>query len=554
MKVLVVDDEQHVRDAIKLLMDWERYGISSVYEASDVQSAIAIMKREQPEIVFTDMIMPGQSGVELLEWIQHHAGLTKAIVISGHDDFEYVRGTVKHGGIDYILKPIDPEELHAAVSKAVQLREEEEQERSRERRRTIEMNQIKPVYWDQMFSQLLNEPSYYRSIRENLRDEFKIAPLTHPECQVAILHLDTMNRRVRQKFASGKDLLFFSLINICNEFLTAEGRGYAFRCWNSASEIVLLLWEDLSASGSLLESLNEAIGRTLGGRFEFGLGRVHPFPEGLPESFREAGIALRQRDLLRRSRWIHPYLPEQETAPSLSLHLTDFEESLRFAVSSGQERRITEAVGRWFEAVARLPLIPLQQFELWIQEYEVLRTAWHNQYAADAEDPERTNARMREQGPCIIPLTDEGTLSVEQWRKELTGSLMELSRRIEENRKRERNGIYEIERYIRQHYDEEVALHDLSARFHLSREYISRKFKQVFGENLSDYTTRIRMSKAKELLANRNLKVAQVAAMVGYVDEKYFSKVFKKYEGHTPNEYRMRHKGKDDSATSESGR
>lgn len=97
-----------------------------------------------------------------------------------------------------------------------------------------------------------------------------------------------------------------------------------------------------------------------------------------------------------------------------------------------------------------------------------------------------------------------------------------------------------IEEYLQQHYQEEINLQDIADRFYLSREYISRKFKQDYGATITDYVTGIRMDKARKLLANPYLKIYEVAYGVGYGNEKYFSKVFKKYTGHTPNEYRQK--------------
>lgn len=537
MKVLIVDDEQHVREAIRLLVGWEELGIETIFEAQDAESAMAILEQEQPEIVFTDMMMPGRSGIELMEWIQKAQERTKVIVVSGHDDFDYVRGAVKYGGLDYILKPIDPDELQSAVVKAVGQRRKEDQEMARDQQRNIkmaiEMNQIKPVYWDKMFSHLLNEPDYYRTIEDHLREDFGLQPEAGMMCRTAILSLETMEKGIRSKFSSGLDLLFFSLINICNEYLKREQSGVAFRYWNSRSEIVLVLWKKLGAAPSLLQSLNDAIHRTLGGRFEFGLGTAHPFPQGLPFSYREAMAALKQRELLNRTTWIHSYSKVMEEPEAASLHFTDYEERIRFALVSGREEQIHQAVDEWFGAVSKLPAIRLKQVEQWMQEYNVLRTTWLEPLST--LDPEESEIGA---SPYILPLNDQGKLSLSQWKKELTDQLLQLSGLMAEGRQREQNIIYEIEQYIRRHYNEEVSLQEIANRFYLSREYISRRFKQVFKINYSDFVTNIRISKAKELLHSPDLKISQVAGMVGFPDEKYFSKVFKKMVGQSPNDYR----------------
>lgn len=103
MKALIVDDEEHVRKAIRLLVPWDRFGVSMVMEASDGKEAISLISAERPEILFTDMMMPNMGGVELLRWTAEHAPGTKLIVISAHNDFDLVQNTV--GNMHHRLYP-----------------------------------------------------------------------------------------------------------------------------------------------------------------------------------------------------------------------------------------------------------------------------------------------------------------------------------------------------------------------------------------------------------------------------------------------------------------
>lgn len=98
--------------------------------------------------------------------------------------------------------------------------------------------------------------------------------------------------------------------------------------------------------------------------------------------------------------------------------------------------------------------------------------------------------------------------------------------------------VLEIREYLNRNYAQEMTLQHIAERFFISRENVSRKFKQITGENLSDYLTSLRVDKAKTLLQNTNLRLSQIAELVGYEDEKYFSRVFKKSTGVTPREYR----------------
>lgn len=533
MKALIVDDEKHVREAIRLLIDWPSEGIDEVFEAHDGEAGIEMIQKENPEIVFTDMMMPVLNGAGLLEWIQKHAPRTKTVVISGHDDFEFVRHTIKCGGMDYILKPIDPAELREVVRKAVQSRLEEDRARLIAQRRNMEINQIKPVYWDKIFSDLLAHPQNYSTVRYSVDEEFGI-PRHTKECRIAVLNMDTMPPGIRRKFQSGMDLLFFSLINICNEYLFGPHKGYAFRNWNNESEIVLLFWRDCGNAETLIGQINDGIHRTLGGRFEFGLGHARPFPDGISQSFQDAVMALRQRNLLTRHPLLH--IPKTDGVPKLPLHFTDYEETLLLAVKSGSEKQVVAALDQWFDAVRQHSYISMEQMELWRNEYHVWKGRWDKQLL---EEKRMENLKLSSWSSTIYSLFGEdGTLSIDLWRKEWTANIAQLSMLYVKQQSEDSHVIFEIAKYIQTHYNEEIALQDISSQFFLSREYISRKFKREFKENISDYIGRIRIEKAKLLLLNPHYRISQIAEMVGYPDDKYFSKVFKKFTGLSPNEYR----------------
>jgi two-component system response regulator YesN len=105
MKALIVDDEKHVREGIKLLGAWEENDINDIYEAGNGEEAIQLIQTYKPEIIFTDMKMPKMGGVQLLEWIKENMPTSKTIVVTGYDDYQYMRKAIHFGSSDYLLKP-----------------------------------------------------------------------------------------------------------------------------------------------------------------------------------------------------------------------------------------------------------------------------------------------------------------------------------------------------------------------------------------------------------------------------------------------------------------
>ena len=122
----------------------------------------------------------------------------------------------------------------------------------------------------------------------------------------------------------------------------------------------------------------------------------------------------------------------------------------------------------------------------------------------------------------------------DRWREQISGRLYAASRVLTQIHSKDNHIIHDIAHYLEQHYHEEISLQQIAGKFFLSREYISRKFKQEFGVTLSDFLGRIRIDKAKTLLLNPQIRIAQIAEMVGYQDEKYFSKVFKRWRVSRP--------------------
>lgn len=535
MIAMIIDDEKHVRDAIKLLVPWTTLGIDTVLEAQDGAEAVEMLGHHRPQLIFTDMMMPLMNGMELMVWLSENLPSAKTIVISGHDEFDLVRHAIKHGGVDYILKPIDAEQLVETVQKTVAQIRKEQDERRQQQSLNMEMNQIKPVYWDTIWSNLVSEPKTYEKHAKEIAEEYGIGPDV-TSFRLAVLSLDTISGKLKDRFWSQWDLVYFSLMNVCNEVLTADSGqriGVAFRFWNSENEIALLLFRELDRSEAVFLRIQECIMNTFQSSMDIGVSGMHPFPDKLKEAYSEAKQALRRRNLLAKQKRIHEYDSHPPQSSGL-LSMSEYAEAIRLAVRSGSEDQIRKSVGEWIDAVRRLPSINTEQLELWWHEYNTLKSRWSSEWFGDGT----SSLRAQDDTPFHVPMDDDGRLSIDMWEQQLVRSLNELSKHMLKSQQQDSNVMFEIAKYIRNHYHQDITLQEIANHFYLSREYISRKFKQEFGQNLSDYLSGIRIEKAKLLLLNPHLRISQVAAMVGYEDEKYFSKVFKKTVGVSPNEYR----------------
>ncbi|OWA35423.1 hypothetical protein B9G55_12330 [Saccharibacillus sp. O16] len=454
MKVLIVDDEAHVREAIRLLIDWELYDPAEVLEASSGREAIAMIERHAPQIVLTDMIMPAGGGIDLLEWISRSAPDIKTLVISGHGDFDFARQTLRYGGMDYLLKPIDGDQLNDAFARAVDSWRTSEESRRRLREQTMEVNRFKPVYRDKLCSDLLGSAVARASADQELIREFMLTdePRT---VRSAVLRLGE-HSPLWQRYAGRTDLLFFTLANVANEVLGHGRDGYAFRNLGREREMPIFFWAAAAHAGEKLVRINAGIASVLGESLHFGLGGcADGLAEGLRASYLQAEEALNQRTAI------------QAAAVPAGTHAARSRTGISGAGSNAASSAVPPALS--------------------------------------AEGSEYIHAF--EGGPA-------GAAGA---------------------------GVMEdIAAYIREHYREDLTLQDLADRFFLSREYISRRFKREFGENVFDYLANVRLERAKRLLLDSDMLVVRIAELVGYQDEKYFSRVFKKTTGCSPNEFRRK--------------
>jgi two-component system response regulator YesN len=118
-QVVIIDDEPWTREVLRSLGAWERLGLKVVGEASDGESGLLLVRQLRPDIVLTDIKMPLMGGIELVEAVRRTDERTRVIMVSGYDDFAYVRSAMRMDVTDYLLKPVKAAELNAQLQKCV---------------------------------------------------------------------------------------------------------------------------------------------------------------------------------------------------------------------------------------------------------------------------------------------------------------------------------------------------------------------------------------------------------------------------------------------------
>ncbi|MCV9885324.1 response regulator transcription factor [Metabacillus halosaccharovorans] len=522
MKAIIIDDETHVREGLLLLAEWKRFGIQKVFEAKDGEEAQNLIIQNQPEIIFTDMNMPNFDGIKLLKWLSKNEIKSKIIVISGYDDFHYMRNAITYGSYDYLLKPIDPGLLNETLERAVSdwKKEALQRESTNETNRVI--NEVKPLYWDYLFSNIIANQVVSDETVQKIKKEFGVL-VNKVECTISLIFISS---KIIEKFDNDKDLAFFTLLNISNEIVRSKQSGFCFRNINKENEIVVLLWNSKNEI-EILKKIQTEIYKFSGINALFVVGKPLSL---IKEAYHSARKTLLKHNMMECSKRNNIVCYEDITTGP-NLHLFDFAEDIKWAVQSSSTEQMEEIMQKIFYALESKHVLSYEQVSVWEEQFEILRKNWLKEYNTNEDVAFYKGTNYWD---------DKGRFSFNKFKEEKRKEFYELIHLLNDVRyKKETNSIQEIEAYLRKNYEKDITLQEIAERFFLSREYISRKFKQEYHETLTNYLTKIRIEKAKELLENPHLKVYEISYKVGYPNEKYFSKVFKKLVGVTPNVYRI---------------
>ncbi|WP_058307331.1 response regulator transcription factor [Gracilibacillus massiliensis] len=523
MKAIIIDDEKHVREGILLLADWDHVGITEVLEATDGEEGIQLIKEHQPEIIFTDMNMPNKDGITLLKWIHSSDVESKTIVVSGYDDFHYMRSALFYGSFDYILKPMDRDLLNETLERAVHKWQEQDEKRQSLLEKDQVINEVKPLYWDQLFTGMIYQKHLSAATIQKMQKEFRM-DVDKVKCMVSILPI---HKLLIKKFNGDRDVAFFAILNIVNEVIRNKNCGIGFRNLNKEDEIIILLW-NAPQPHFVLEKIYAIIYQFIKMKCTIFMGdemacALH--------SYQSASMVLQKYHLLE-GEVEKKVVTTNEINQKANLHLLDYGQELKWALQRGSTDGLDEILQRLFKQLCESHNLSFEQLQLWEKQFQLLKKNWLAEYDIDVNEDEGNV-----QGDHFW--NEDGGFSFQKFkqvkRKEFH-DLMDLLEKVKYQKGKA--SIQEIEAYLRAHYYVDIKLQDIADRFYLSREYISRKFKQVYHVTITDYLTEIRIEKSKELLENPHLKIYDIASEVGYKDEKYYSKVFKKINGQTPNQYR----------------
>lgn len=522
MRLLIVDDEVIIRTGLASVIAWHELGIELLHPAASAEEAWSRLSEERPHILMTDIRMNGRSGLELAEAALDLLPELEVIILSGYDDFSYAQQAIRNGVTDYLLKTSKPEEIIKTVLQAKSRITERWAAKSQEGKQLRENRERLFASWviegntesgvcPAFLEFDTDQADIFSSMREESCRERSISR------QVVLIQASGWNR-------ASDALLRFAVQNMLEDVLpdaVAQVEKQHIVC-------ILPYAAALDRSGYRLEDGINRVEQWLKCSLRAAAGEPVQKSVELHHSYQTALAAYRYRGLTNAKVWRYEQISDRQGGKTV---LTQEEETVLGRLLMDNDPVTLTVWTR--ELVTSL-----------IAESDVTPGSYtaclHSALIAGHRWFARTlQAIGREQPARLKPWTPEPDKDAAALGDELFHHLYDLMHTYHSRLGQGQAAhVQKAIGYIESSLTQDISLQQVAGQIHLHPGHLSELFKKEMGVTFGDFVTDMRIRRAMDMLAVSPAKVSEIAAVSGYDDVKYFSRLFKKHTGKTPSEYR----------------
>lgn len=529
-RVMLVDDEEDVIQAIIRKMDWEKLGFTVQGYAHNGLEALEMAEEEQPDVVMTDIKMPFMDGLELSRRLKEQYPTIKIIIFSGFDQFEYAKEAIRLEAEEYILKPIDADELSAVFERIhASLDQEFDEKQNINMLKNYYMESL-PILQENFCTALIEGREPANSLSRDMMD-YQIS-LDGPYFGVVILH----NSVSLAPEGINPLLITMSVRRLWEEHLDQKWHARFFTYLGDTVMIVQLeqpgaltkLTDDCQVLCRLSKHVSNAT-------ITAGIGRAVNHLLNLPEAYESAREAVSYRVIYGRGQAINIVEVAPETQKEVPAESPAEDNDDRFypvfkAIKLNSPEEVDHQIDQFLSTEA--PVNPsLQAYRFFVME---LVTEGHRFVNANHLSMEEVFGKDEDLFQKVQHFDLE---ALRAWMKESAHKMQALLRVSRSDSTR--TFVAKAEAYVHEHYrDKDLSVESICDFLGISAAYFSTVFKRETGKTFINYLTDIRMDRAVHMLLDENEKTYVIAEAVGYSDPNYFSYAFKKKFGVSPSKYK----------------
>ncbi len=525
--VIIADDEMKVCQLIAKLADWDALGLNVAGIANDGLAALEMVEKHQPDILITDIRMPGVDGIELIRRAKELKPDLQCIIISGYRHFDYAHNAIRYGVEDYLLKPVNQQEFMSTLHKLVEKKDQETNQK-------LETEQLKLKALH--LGERLKEDFVLRLFREDIFPEKEAEQLSLPVSYgygCAIVKPDLVDVPPEDRLHS---LAVEKTLNALHQHLdpvfpvllscaAPEGVLCVFHTgtipWEDVLSAFRALMEDILLLRALFPSLTVTVG----------LSQSNHALSSLPAAMREALKAVTER-LRRGTGQMIVFAPQASMPYGKEVFLNaEVRKNLLNALEILDEESYRAHLKKMLDTLQKADRLPMTDIHNVMKELIYLHFLGLTGRVKTEEATETFLNRFETSWNAAASFVK----AADSLQNMLCGHVADIAREKSET---EMRPIRMAKKYMQENHHRPLTLEDVAAVAGFNPTYFSTVFKKVTGENFLEYLSELRMKEAKELLCDGHLHIEDIAEKVGYADTKYFVKLFKKSTGLTPQEYR----------------
>lgn len=532
-QILIVDDHTHLVESLSITIPWQELGIEKVHKAFCAEEAFELLHEYPIDILLTDIRMPGMSGLEMLAQVRNIWKNIQCIIMSGYDDFDYAKEALLQKAVDYLLKPVEEEELINSVINAIATIRKEWEEIASYQQAVMALHNHLP----QLRSEFLNELLRGRRMSNHSITE-KIQTFEIPfqiDDRFVLILIRMESDFYEYDDANSLSLFEYAIGNIAEELF--RDQYSSLHCKDSYEYLTFLVQcpqeSDLERLELLSKHLQANVKKYLKGKISFLIGSRGLFPEDVHDSYQQCLSAFRK------------YISDDREI-CIRLTSTDRQvlvKQIRSLYELPHLEQLLE-MGRWKEAEQKIDNVFTELADIEFESAQEYRLeayfAIANSFSFIAHKSGYLVEELFEHhvNHIVGGYSFRSLLQFKEWAFHLLQSLKNKT----EIEKLDIRALLvrQVQEYIESHLSQDVSLQAIADHVHLNPNYLSTIYKTQMGEGISDYLYNLRMEKSAYYLQNTGEKIYEISARLGFQNTNYFIKVFKKYYDSTPQEYRER--------------
>ncbi|MEK8128711.1 helix-turn-helix domain-containing protein [Paenibacillus filicis] len=531
-KVLLADDDYPVIEFLIQEIPWAELNLQLIGYAEDGLSALSKAQEEMPDLLITDIGMPGMDGLELTQQLKQLNPALRTVVLTCHDEFQYTRQAVKLNVQDYVLKEsMEIEEIIDILQKLLQQLDEDREEARINQSLLKSFEQNQDVLKEKLMSNLMLSPIISEADWQREFEKFHV-DFSNTRYVPVILYINQYEQQLK-RFQSD-ELLMYPVLNVVEELIRRERNAV---CFSLGSRELLLLFHtgDMKRSDTAafdkkpLRDIQSALSSYVKIKGSFIVGEQYCDSIKLLKKHVQAMMELSEQRF---------YLPDSIIIRADQLNISfagedmfqyysETSESLGKLLMNESKEPIDGAISELFRFVRERRFHPeeLKSFILRLVMDQYVKVRSSAQYFDFTLSKELLHQTV---------LSMESLHQLEAWLASYWKSLLE-SISIMSKRSR-RMEIIKAQKYVLTHLDRKITLEEVSDMLHLNQAYFSRLYKKETQESFIQYVTRMKMEKAREWLETTNKTVEEIAYQLGYDNKSYFNKCFRSIYHMSPSE------------------